>query len=115
MPPATLAPTTAKHSLPPAHGCSTRLTPPRPPAHWPCPHRSSLRLGANPPSDCATEEDPYCFQYVRELSEGGKALQQLIDYAAGKPEVRFVTYSDLIRWMQVRVVQGLGGVGAAVG
>lgn len=72
-------------------------------------------LGAQPPSDCATDEDPYCFQYVRELSEGGKALQQLIDYAAGKPEVRFVTYSDLIRWVQVRVVQGLGGVGAAVG
>ncbi len=60
------------------------------------------RLGAQPPSDCATDDDPNCFQYVRELSEGGKALQQLIDYAASKPEVRFVTYSDLIRWMQAR-------------
>ncbi|PRW60034.1 hypothetical protein C2E21_1569 [Chlorella sorokiniana] len=57
-------------------------------------------LGAKPPSDCATDADPYCFQYKRELSEGAKALQQLIDYAADKPEVRFVTYSDLIRWMQ---------------
>ncbi|KAL4431616.1 hypothetical protein ABPG77_001458 [Micractinium sp. CCAP 211/92] len=49
---------------------------------------------------CATEEDPFCFNVVREVSENGKALARFIDYAVTKPEVRFVTYSDLIRWMQ---------------
>ncbi|KAL4458965.1 hypothetical protein ABPG75_013830 [Micractinium tetrahymenae] len=49
---------------------------------------------------CATEEDSYCFQVVRDVSENGKALARFIDYAASQPSVRFVTYSDLIRWMQ---------------
>lgn len=54
---------------------------------------------------------------VREISEGGKALARFIDYASRKPSVRFVTYSDLIRWMQVGGpawwVVGLAWVGLA--
>lgn len=72
---------------------------------------------------------PSRWQVVREVSENGKALARFIDYAVTKPEVRFVTYSDLIRWMQVRGreacmyvwfgvcarVGGWGGGGGGVG
>ncbi|EFN56795.1 hypothetical protein CHLNCDRAFT_57507 [Chlorella variabilis] len=33
-------------------------------------------------------------------NDNAKALSAFIDYALKKPDVRFVTYSDLIRWMQ---------------
>lgn len=55
-------------------------------------------------------------QVVRELSRAGEALADLVAYGASRPEVRFVTYSDLIRWMQVGLAAwpvGLRGPAAA--
>lgn len=56
----------------------------------------------------------HALQVVREVSENGKALARFIDYAVQKPEVRFVTYSDLIRWMQVCVCVCVYGGGRGV-
>jgi hypothetical protein len=56
--------------------------------------------------------DPTCDNAGCEhpLSDNAKALGAFLDYALKKPEVRFVTYSDLIRWMQVRGPE-CGGAG----
>ena len=47
---------------------------------------------------------------MRAPSENGLALADFIDYAMAKPEVRFITYSDFVRWMQV----GGAGLGRRV-
>lgn len=68
--------------------------------------------------------DPTCDNAGCEHPPGpnAEALGKFIDYALKKPEVRFVTFSDLIRWMQVKgrcgwplAVQGVPDVGECVG
>lgn len=49
-----------------------------------------------PPAD-----DPNCLRCLRPPSANGLALANFVEWATvNVPEVRFVTYSDLIRWMQ---------------
>lgn len=52
--------------------------------------------------DESVNVDPTCDNAGCEhpLNDNAAALSSFIEYALTKPEVRFVTYSDLIRWMQ---------------
>ncbi len=66
------------------------------PDHGPVlPCRLSVKPDHGPP------DDPQCLYCYRPPSENAKALVQFVDYALKQPAVRFITYSDLIHWMQV--------------
>ncbi|KAL4423899.1 hypothetical protein ABPG75_001200 [Micractinium tetrahymenae] len=45
-------------------------------------------------------DDPQCLYCYRPPSADAKALVKFVDYALKQPAVRFITYSDFIRWMQ---------------
>jgi hypothetical protein len=70
------------------------------------PRRLSIKPD-NPPKD-----DPLCIFCVRKPSANGLALSAFVDYALTKPAVRFITYSDLVRWMQVGFSWGVACVRA---
>ncbi len=77
-------------------------------AHTPSPSSpSSLLPPAHRTSDRTKKVDPTCSNAGCEYypSKNLPALAKFVDYALTKPEVRFVTFSDLIAWMQV----GAGG------
>lgn len=75
------------------------------PPHLPC------RLAEKDPIDPACD-NAGC---ERAPNANARALSKFLDYALKKPEVRFVRYSDLIRWMQVRWGWGGGSAGSQVG
>ncbi|KAL4434794.1 hypothetical protein ABPG77_005321 [Micractinium sp. CCAP 211/92] len=50
--------------------------------------------------DHGPPDDPQCLYCYRPPSDNAKALVQFVDYALKQPAVRFITYSDLIHWMQ---------------
>ena len=78
------------------------------------PLRARMLLAPSPPTRTHTLTHPRAARCrLAKDPKNAKAVKDFIDYAQSKPDVYFITYSDLIYWMQVCVarVRYWGGMG----